>query len=266
MTSITEAILLGVIQGITEWLPVSSSGHLVLAQQFLGIREAVEFDAFLHVATFLVAVAYFREDVYNITSDTLKAAESFLRKKKVRKTKNLNLLYLIIIASIPTGIIGIAFKDILESLYSDIHAAALGLIITGVFLAATKLERKPVKLDWASAGVIGLAQGLSIVPAISRSGATISTALYLGVTRETAARFSFLILLPAAVGGIILESEGVTAGLTQELVPYTIGFATSLLVGYASLGYLMKIVREGKLHYFAYYVIPLGLIALTLSI
>jgi undecaprenyl-diphosphatase len=266
MTSITEAILLGVIQGITEWLPVSSSGHLVLAQYFLGVREAVEYDAFLHVATFLVALAYFREDVKKILADTLKAAESLIRKKKVRKTKNLNLAFLILVASIPTGIIGIAFKDVLESLYSDVQAAALGLIITGIFLAATKVERKPVKLDWASAGVIGLAQGLSIVPAISRSGATISTALYLGVPKETAAKFSFLILLPAAVGGIMLESKGMTAGLRQELVPYTIGFAASLIVGYISLDFLMKIVKNGKLHYFAYYVIPLGVISILTSI
>lgn len=262
MTSITEAILLGVIQGITEWLPVSSSGHLVLAQQFLGLSESVEFDAFLHIATFFVVVAYFREDVYKISSDLLKASRSLIEGKKIKKTADVRLACLILVASIPTGVIGIGFKNILEGMYADVTAASIGFIITGIFLAASHLKKKAVKLDWASAAVIGLAQGVAIVPAISRSGATIATALFLGVERKQAARFSFLILIPAAVGGILLEADGMTEGVLSSPLPYAMGFLTSLVVGYASLGYLMKIVREGKLHYFAYYVIPLGLATL----
>jgi len=262
MTTTLEAVLLGALQGVTEWLPVSSSGHLVLAQRFLGAPASIGFDAFLHVATFLVVVAYFRDDVYKIASDLLKATRTLLEGEKIKKTADLKLACLILAASIPTGIIGVGFKDILEGMYADVTSVSIGLIVTGIFLAASHLKKKPVKLDWASATIIGLAQGVAIVPGISRSGATIATAIFLGVERKQAARFSFLILIPAAVGGILLEADGMIGGVISSPLSYAMGFLASLIVGYASLGYLMKIVREGKLHYFAYYVIPLGLASL----
>jgi len=264
MVSIIEAIFLGVIQGITEWLPVSSSGHLVLAQHYLGVTESIELDAFLHVATVLVVVAYFRNEVTAILKEINKAAKKAVAGKKPEKTKNLALAYLILVACIPTGLIGLGFKDFLEDLYTNAAAVSLALIVTGVFLLASKREKKPIQLDWGAALIIGLAQGLAIVPGISRSGATIAAALFLGVRRKEAAKFSFLILLPAAFGGLLLEGGAIAAGVATSPIQFMAGFTASLLVGYASLNYLMKIIKQGRFHIFAYYVIPLGIITLLI--
>ncbi|MFH1835951.1 MAG: undecaprenyl-diphosphate phosphatase [Methanobacteriota archaeon] len=260
-----EAILLGIIQGITEWLPVSSSGHLVIIQQLSGIAADIEFDALLHFGTLLVVIAYFRSDLKSIIVDLIKASKSLRKTGKIKHTKNIKLAYLIALASIPTGIIGVFFKDVFEAMFTDLFIASLGLIVTGLFLLASKTPKEPSRLDWGAALIIGLAQGVAIVPGISRSGATIATALFLGVDRKEAARFSFLILIPAAVGGIILEGGGVITDTLQNTIPHLAGLATSIIVGYASLAYLMKIVREGKFHYFAYYVIPLGIASLIVS-
>lgn len=267
MVSTPEAILLGAIQGITEWLPVSSSGHLVLAQHYLGVAESIELDAFLHFATFLVVIAYFRKDVTAIIIDLTDAARKIASgETKIKKTKNLTLAYLIFIASIPTGIIGILFKDILEKMYLDVTSASAALIVTGVILIASKNKKETVRLDWAAAGIIGLAQGVAIIPGISRSGTTIACALFLGVPRQKAAVFSFLILIPAAIGGIMLEGASVIEGVNQAPTPFLIGFATSAIIGYASLAYLMNVIKKGDFYKFAYYVIPLGALSLAYSL
>ena len=265
MVTTLEALILGAIQGITEWLPVSSSGHLVLAQHYMGVGESIELDAFLHFATFLVVIAYFRDEVKGILKELVSASKKYLVGKKIRKTKNLELAFLILVASVPTGLIGVGFKDILEGMYADVVSVSLALIVTGAILYASKPKKDAVKLDWACALIIGLSQGLAIIPGISRSGATIACALFLGVERKNAGVFSFLIFIPAAIGGIILEGGGVVEGLRESTTPFIIGFATSALVGYVSLAYLMKVIKKGDFYKFAYYVIPVGLISLAAS-
>lgn len=262
MVTVIEAFFLGALQGVTEWLPVSSSGHLVLAQYFLGASASVSFDALLHFATFIVVVAYFGRDIIDVASDVMKASSARLKKRGFRETDNTRLFEYIIVASVPTGFIGFFFRDVLEAMYSDVFTVCLGLIVTGIMLQASRLKKNPAKLNNVAALAIGVSQGLAIIPGISRSGATIATALFLGIERRQAARFSFLILIPAAIGGIILEGGGILDELSGPMIPVAVGFLTSLLVGYASLNYLMKVVRDGKFYYFSYYVIPLGLIVL----
>ncbi|MEN0068074.1 MAG: undecaprenyl-diphosphate phosphatase [Myxococcota bacterium] len=244
------AFVLGVIQGLTEFLPVSSSGHLVLFQQFIPVAgDALLFDLVLHVGTLVPVLYFYRDWVGKLILDPFVGEGPFLEREGVRW------IGYIVLASIPTAIIGIAFKDQFDALFSTPATLAVTFTITALLLLLTsRLDRsyldKPL-----SPGVVlllGIAQGLAITPGISRSGTTIAVALLLGLGREKAARFSFLMSVPAIVGGLLLELRDAELG-DVDPVQLAVGGGASLVTGYLALVLLVQVVRQGRMAWFAGY-------------
>ena len=255
MIDIVQAIILGIIQGITEWLPVSSSGHLALAEHLLGIQPSLLFNIALHIGSLVVILIVFRKEILAILTDVIKGNFS---------SPNAKLGGYIILGSIPTAIIGFTFRDLFASFFVNMKAIGIALIVTGILLAMTKRKPGKRKLNWIDSILVGIAQGCAIIPGISRSGATISTALLRGVDRQKAAAFSFLLAIPAIIGAGIGEFD--LATLQAELWPTIIGTVTAIIVGYASLKLLLKIIHQQKFHLFSYYCFIVGIIVIATSL
>jgi undecaprenyl-diphosphatase len=219
----TEAILLGIIQGLTEFLPVSSSGHLVLFQQIFGLKEAeLFFDVCVHLGTLVAVIAVFHREIQNIITALLRLLSLAGQKEKilqqVESDPDSKMALLIIIGSIPTAVLGFMFHSIADKLFSSSFLIGLMLTVTGLLLWITRRAKPGVKgtgiedFSRTKAFIIGIVQGLAIIPGISRSGSTISIGLLLGIDRETAARYSFLLSIPAIVGAGLLSLKD---GLSQ---------------------------------------------------
>jgi len=252
MLTLLQVIILGIVQGITEWLPISSSGHLVIFQQLFGLQVPVFFDVLLHLGTLAVIFVFFWKDILK------------LLKALVRRDFNSEygrLLIFIVIGSVPTALIGILFHEILVSFFSNLLVVGIALISTGTLLLLCEDRENDKKLTLKDSLLIGLAQGLAIIPGISRSGATIGTGLLRGINREKVTRFSFLLSIPAIIGAGIFESRNVDWS-TVEWFPVIVGVVVSGIFGYFSLKLLLKFVQERKLRWFSWYcwVIGVGLI------
>jgi undecaprenyl-diphosphatase len=237
-----QAILLGFVQGLTEWLPVSSSGHLALVQTYLGLEVPLMFNIALHVGTLAVIIAAFWKDILQIR----KAWATY-----------------IIVGSIPTALVGYFLHDPIAGLFQNQFAIAIALAITGTLLFYSNRPNSKRKVKLKDSVWIGLAQALAIVPGISRSGATISTGLFRGVQREQAAKFSFILAIPAILGAAIYEA--MNTPLTILDTPTIAGTITATLVGYVSLKWLLKLITQKKFHLFAYYCWALAAIVLIYS-
>jgi undecaprenyl-diphosphatase len=260
--SILQSVFLGIVQGLTEFLPISSSGHLVFLQSLFGLEEPpIFFDVMLHLGTLLAVVVYFWTDIRRI----IKGIVSILKKKDENREKAI-LFFWIILATIPTGLMGLLFKDWFESFFSKPKLVGGMLILTGLILWLTRWIKKEVKplgqMGWLSAILIGIAQGFAIIPGISRSGATISTGLFCGLDPELSARFSFLLSIPAILGATLLETNKMDSGgaLWTTLIGSTIAFGVGLL----ALTLLIKIIKMGKLFNFSYYCCGLGILMIIL--
>ena len=283
MTDLAQAILLGVVQGLTEFLPVSSSGHLVLAQQAMGdsfrfADTAVVFDLVLHAGTLLPVLWFYRGDLLRILAAFLPGArrqqqDASQTESTVETTnpvRDRQLAYAVVVGTIPTALMGLLLKDLFESLFHSVAAVCTALLVTGGLLLSTRFTgrtgdatAKPgaVAITLPKALLIGLMQGLAITPGISRSGSTIATALLLGVPRAEAARFSFLLSVPAICGAIVLMLKDGAALDGTPTVMLVAGFVAAMVVGYLALVMLVALVKQGGLHRFAYYVWPAALIA-----
>ncbi len=265
--TILEAVVLGVIQGITEFLPVSSSGHLALMQHFLGLREPhVFFDVMLHLGTLGAIIIVYKQSIRHLAGVGLSTVMNpqFYRQPAsyINGSGDLKLIWFILIGSVPTGVIAIAFKQQIETLFVKPTIVAVMLITTGVILQLPRLRRRTVQEDcrlrfWHSP-LIGIAQGLAITPGISRSGATISMALLLGISAKKAARFSFLLSIPAILGAVFLKIKDV-AGISVDTTAVVVGTLTSFLVGYIALRVLLAVLDRGKFSGFSYYCFALGI-------
>ena len=260
--SILESIFLGMVQGLTEFLPVSSSGHLVFFQSLMGLKEPpIFFDVMLHLGTLLAVVIYFRKDLLKI----FEGIGSTLRGKE-KDREEVKLFLLIILATIPTGLMGILFKDWFESFFSKPRLVGGMLLITGLILWLTRLAKKegrPLnRMGWFDAILIGISQGVAIIPGISRSGATISTGLLCGLEGNLSGKFSFLLSIPAILGATLLEYKKMD--IVSELGTVLIGAAVALGVGILALTFLMKIIKIGKLYNFSYYCCGMGILMIIL--
>ena len=247
-----QAIILGIVQGITEWLPISSSGHLVIFQELFGFGTDVAFDVLLHLATLIVILAVFWKDVLAIIKSVF----------STRWDENSKLLFYILLASIPTAVFGLVFHDWLIGLFSNLLLLGVFFIVNGIILFLTRFAKASRQLNWRRSIVMGVAQGLSIIPSISRSGATVSAGMFLGIRKENLIKFSFLMAIPAIIGAFILEAKNLT--LTNPL-PLILGSLTAMIVGYFALKLMIKTIEKGKLHYFAYYCLVLGILILILN-
>ncbi len=272
--TILEAVVLGIIQGMTEFLPVSSSGHLALMQHFLGLKESqVFFDVMLHLGTLGAVVIAYKESIRELAGASLSAIANprFYRRPivTINGSTELKLIWFILLGSVPTGAIAIVFKQQLEALFIKPTIVAVMLMTTGVILQLPRLLRGTVHVDrplrfWHSP-LIGIAQGLAITPGISRSGATISLALLLGISPKQAARFSFLLSIPAILGAVLLKLKDV-GSISVNPMAVVVGTLTSFLVGYIALRVLLAVIDRGQLSGFSYYCFAVGIVVLIFRI
>lgn len=281
------------MQGITEFLPISSSGHLVILQGLLGQEEpSLLFAVMLHVGTLVAIFIVFRESIAEIVRE----AFGLLRPAKGSSRADAWMPVAVIVGCLPTAVIGVVFADWFKRLFASSMAAGVGLMITGVILMSTswrngrnaskggtpsekdtpKAKGQPAgRIGVGQALVIGTAQGLAIIPGISRSGTTIAVALLLGIERELAARFSFILAIPAVLGALAFELKdyfpidgaggGAEAGAVG-VAPMLLGAAAAAAVGIIALKLLLGIVRKGKISLFAYYCWALGLLVICVGI
>ncbi|MEG6520523.1 undecaprenyl-diphosphate phosphatase [Desulfotomaculum sp. 1211_IL3151] len=252
MEEVLKALILGTVQGLTEFLPVSSTGHLLLGRKLLGLSEAGLFlDTMLHLGTLLAVVAIFWDDIL------------YMIKRPFSK-----LSLLIIAGTIPTAIIGLRFEDFFEEISKTGVTVGWEFLITGAILwAADNMKSKGSnkknidQISFKDALVVGTLQGAAILPAISRSGLTIAGALFRGIDRQAAARFSFLLSLPAILGAVVLQGAKLAGGQAESigLVPLLVGTIAAALSGYVAVKWMLAILQRGSLKAFSIYVWILGI-------
>ncbi len=269
------AVLLGVIQGLTEFLPVSSSGHLVLFQNLFGLREPeIYFVICLHTGTLAAVCIFFFRDLRKIASTLFSVSTWFVGKsglwKRLGQQPELRLLWLILLGTVPTGLLGLFFRPMAPKIFSSVQIVGVMLLVTGLLLWLTRRlkreGRNAAQLTVWDALCIGTIQGLAIMPGISRSGATISMGLFMGLDRETAARYSFLLSIPAILGAMALELGQIPASDFPPAKVVLLGTCVAAAVGYAALRVLIHLVKKGDLHAFAPYCWLLGVIAIVTSL
>lgn len=253
MNQLIETVILGVIQGLTEWLPISSTGHLKITEKFLGLEAPILFDVILHLGTLTVILFFFRSDIKKILSALVHL--DF-------KTEYGRLIPLIIVGTIPTAIIGFAFNMFLENFFQEILTVAVALLACGFVLYSAKAgKERASNITYFVALVIGIAQGIAVIPGLSRSGLTIATALLIGVKRGEAFRFSFLLSVPAVIGAFGLTfyaNFNELAASNLGWIEILAGVAAAMVVGYLALKLLWKALAKERFHVFAFYCWTLG--------
>ncbi len=252
---VVQSLILGIVQGATEFLPVSSSGHLVLFQKVFGIKEPpIFFDTLVHFATLLAIVFYLRKEIFSII-------------KNIKQKQNQKIIWFLVLGTIPAVIAGFLLKNNIEKIFDSLDLLIFTFLATAIILFLTKFFKNGLKdtekLGWLGAVFVGLFQALAILPGVSRSGSTISAGLFMGLKREEAFKFSFLLAIPAILGAMVLQVFEFQAGvLNGGFLINFIGFLTAAVFGLLSLKILEKITIKGKLHYFAFYCLLLSLIIL----
>ena len=269
MLELLQAIILGIVQGLTEFLPVSSSGHLLLGQYFLGLdqnRFGLSFDVALHMGTLIAVVSYFWRDL-------IRMVRAFLRSFAYRDIKNdpdQRLAYLVIASAAPAALIGFLFGDFFEDTVRSPWVVVFNFILVGVLFivgeAVGTRTRRASKLGFGEAVSIGLAQSMALVPGVSRSGATITLGLLLGLRREEAAKFSFLMSVPIIAGaGSLKVAQVIAAGMDmQQIVLFVVGFVTSAAIGYVTIRFLLNYLTNHSLRAFAYYRFGIAAVVIVL--
>jgi len=266
---IYQAVVLAIIQALTEFLPVSSSGHLIVVPKLLGWNDGgLTFDIALHAGTLVAIIIYFFRDWVQIIGQGLGLNIGHNPELKA----NPRLLWLFVVGSIPAGIVGVVFGKQAESSWRDLYLIGSMLIVIGVFMwiaeRASKGDKLLSKVGWGDAIVIGTAQALALVPGTSRSGITISTGLFRGFTRETAARFSFLLGTPAIAGAALKGAWDIhkAGGIAPDMrMPFLVGTLLSAVLGAVVIAYFLRYLRRHSLMPFVYYRIIFGIIVIALA-
>ena len=283
--SVIQGILLGILQGIAEFLPISSSGHLAVAQNIFGLDDLpLLFDVFLHLATLAAVCLYFWRKIWELLkcfgrwiSRSPKVKENSKDYDVVLAQKDLanrKLIIAIILSTVVTGVMGILSSKLIPNI--SIKVTCCGFLVTSLFLILSSViekrtsrlaqnsdDKKNPSVSKVQALIIGFMQGIGTLPGISRSGSTIAGALFCGVDRSLAGEFSFIISIPAILGAFILELKDLgEVSSTVGAAPVIAGCAAAFATGYISLTFLMKMIKKGKLQYFALYLIPLAILEL----
>ena len=270
MLELLQAIVLGIVQGLTEFLPVSSSGHLLLGQYFLGMdqdRFGLTFDAAIHTGTVAAVTSYFWRDL-------LRMAGAFLRSLRGPnfEERDQRMAYLILVATVPAGIVGLLFQGFFENEVRSPWLVAFNLVLVGALFIVGEVvgrqTRTSDKLGFKEAVGIGLAQTVALFPGVSRSGATITLGLFLGLRRDEAARFSFLMSVPITAAAALLSladafGSGIDAG---EALLFVVGSVTSGVVGYLAIRFLLAYLAGHSLRVFAYYRFALAAVVVVLLV
>ncbi len=258
-----DAIILGAVQGATEFLPVSSKTHLIIGQKLLGINEpSIFLEVALHIGTLLSVLIYYRNDVARLLAAFFGYVIGY---KRQANEANFKLCMYIIIGSIPAAIAGLLFKDWIEAQFDSATLGGYLLLVTAAVLISThyiKRKRKPLRMT--SSIVVGVAQACALLPGISRSGSTISAALYQGIEPAQAARFSFLLSLPAVGGAVLLKTVDLLKAPTAitDLASFGVGIAVSFIVGLLAIYWLLKTLAGSKFYMFGFYCAIVGVLTI----
>ena len=258
--SALQALILGIIQGLTEFLPVSSSGHLELAKALFNYQALPEdsllVTVVLHAATALSTIVVFRKDVGQLIRGLF----------QFKNNEELHYSLKIIVSMIPAAIVGLMFNDLIKTFYSGkVQLVGVMLLITAILLFfADKAKNTNNKVTYLHSIIIGLAQAVAILPGISRSGATICTSVLIGVNREKAARFSFLMVVPLILGKMAKDiMDGALTSSSVEAIPLTIGFVAAFFTGLVACTFMISLVKKSNLIYFAFYCAAVGVLAIV---
>lgn len=268
---IFKAAFLGIIQGLAEFLPISSSGHLKLAQILLNTQESAgaAFDIFLHLGTLIAVLIYFRKTLWSLVVSLFRWRKSL--DNQIHYHNRLLILYLGV-STVITGVFYLIFQDFLDRLFENPNPLliALMLSITGLLIYISD-KIKDCRIPSSSMGfmrsmIIGLGQGIAILPGISRSGTTIAVSLMTGIKRKDAAHYSFLLSIPAIIGANLKEFGTLSSLQASQLLPYLVGFFCAAISGYAVISLLIGFIRQSKLKYFSYYCWTISLITVLIVI
>ena len=271
VVSVIQAIILGIVQGLSEFLPISSSGHLVIVPELFGIPvPSLAFDVLLHLATVAAAVVYFYRDIGRIILSFV--APRKLSFDEVKRYRRLTLW--LVAGSIPVAVVGLALNNFVESLFNSTLAVGIFLMLTSLIMAGAELtyavtarRRALGQMGLIDGVIVGLFQALAIAPGLSRSGATISGGMYLGFERETAARFAFLLGIPASLGAGLVKAKDLAQGFGgTEASAYVAGGLAALVVGFAAVYLLIRFLRGHRLVVFSVYTFILGAFVVVLSL
>ncbi|MQY77027.1 MAG: undecaprenyl-diphosphatase [Spirochaeta sp.] len=260
--NIFEAIFLGAVQGITEFIPVSSSGHLIILRNFIGLKEIpLLFDILLHFSTLLVVIIIFRSRIAQLFIVLYRLIRSGVGAED---RENLKTIYLILSATVATAVVGFLILPLEDFLVGSPRFVSILLVLTGILLFVSRYfkgEQGYLEMRAVKGAFIGLAQGLGVLAGISRSGITISAALLCGLERKRAGEFSFLIAIPAILGALILQIKDVDNLIAVVNLPVLLaGLISSFILGFFSLLLLLRLINRGKIYLFSYYLIPVGIL------
>jgi undecaprenyl-diphosphatase len=252
---IMEIVLLSLIQGLTEWFPVSSTGHLVMVQELFSINVSVAFDIMLHLGTLIGVILFLRRDCKSLLRAVFKLDFSGEEGRM--------LIYLVL-GTIPIGLAGFFLKSLFESMFRSLFATGIAMLLNGLILYSTRHAKPRRKLDALDSFLIGVSQAAAITPGVSRTGVTVSTGLLRGVENDEAYRFSLLLSIPSIIGGSLVKLQDVS--FEQESSAIALGVLVTALVGYITLRAVRKYVVEQGFYKFAYYCLAVGTLILILSI
>lgn len=267
LVEVLKFLFLGLFQGFTEPIPVSSSGHLEIAEHFFHLKiEGMSFALLVNTASLFAVLLIYRNDIVRLIQNGL----LYITKREKTAESDFRFIILLIVGTIPAGIIGVLFQDFIEEHLAGIKTVGITLLVTGFALWMIRNLRgrkNDADLSFRDAIIVGLAQAVALIPGISRSGATIVAAMGLGMKQETALRYSFLLYIPVSVGGMILGFSDILAdkNLAKLALPYTVAFFASLVASYFSLKWFMNIMARGNLKYFAIYCFIVGPLVFFLS-
>lgn len=283
--SILQSILLGIVQGITEFLPVSSSGHLAILQNIFNIEtnDSMLFDIMLHVGTLVAVFVVYHRDIWKMIKEAFcmigdvfvnlylfclnKIHKTSLKYRTIVHNNYRKFVILILVSTVPTGILGILGKDLVEACSQTLLIPGICLLITGVLLlmadTAPEGHRLPKNVSYKSGLIIGAAQGLATLPGLSRSGTTIAACILLGLDRKFAVKYSFILSIPAILGAAVLEISEVMAEpiVASQVGIYAVGMVFAAAVGYICIKTMLVVVRNKKFKYFSWYCFVLGIVA-----
>ncbi|MBE6495695.1 MAG: undecaprenyl-diphosphate phosphatase [Methanobrevibacter thaueri] len=271
---ILQGIIIGIVQGLTEFLPVSSSAHLVFIQNLLGVESSLAFDTFLHLGTLIAVLWYFRYDIYKMLKSWWLSIGDILQgrfKEGFYSDPYKRLAWYVILATIPVGIVGVLFEDSVDALFSGaLYVPAFFLFVTGTILyLSQRMTSGEINYDTITkkeALFMGLGQACAILPGLSRSGTTIAAGLTIGLDKEFAAKFSFILSIPAIFGAFILQVKDIGSAMDANFLPVFLGFVAAIIAGYMAIKWMLDLIQNKNLDIFAYYCWLMGLIVFMGSI
>ena len=271
---ILQGIIIGIVQGLTEFLPVSSSAHLVFIQKILGVQSSLAFDTFLHLGTLIAVMWFFRYDIYKMLKSWWLSIGDILQgrfREGFYEDPYKRLAWYVILATIPVGIVGVLFEDSVDALFSGaLYVPAFFLFVTGTILyLSQRMPSGEVNYDTITkkeALFMGLGQACAIMPGLSRSGTTIAAGLTIGLNKAFAAKFSFILSIPAILGAFLLQVKDIGSAMDANFLPVFLGFIASIVAGYMAIKWMLDLIQNKSLDIFAFYCWLMGLIVFMGSI